>query len=135
MQKASNSTPNQERVPEVSATLTKPPSSNTINTKSAPVSKNSKLKGVSLDLLERIRLKEQKRLELAMTRNPQQEVRLSRIERLPEISRILKSYFTTEKKAAITVEDCVQKLTESYGSDIQASMFCFVVQNVKHVFQ
>jgi len=82
---------------------------------------NNILKGVSTDLLERIRQKEQKKIELAMTRNPKQELRISRMERLPEISRIIKSYFVAEKKAAITLEDCVQKLTESYGTDLHRS--------------
>jgi len=79
------------------------------------------LKGVSSDLLERIRQKEQKKLELAMTRNPKKELRISRMERLPDMSRIIKSYFVSERKAAITLEDCVQKLSESYGTDLHTS--------------
>ena len=77
--------------------------------------------GVSSDLLERIRQKEQKKLELAMTRNPKKELRISRMERLPDMSRIIKSYFVSERKAAITLEDCVQKLSESYGTDLHTS--------------
>ena len=77
--------------------------------------------GVSSDLLERIRHKEQKKLELAMRRNPKQELRISRMERLPDMSRIIKSYFVTERKAAITLQDCVQKLSESYGTDLHIS--------------
>ena len=83
------------------------------------LSKNNKLKGVSLSILERIREKEQRKLELAMTRDPKLELKLARMERLPAMSRILKTYFTSERKAAITMEDCVRKLSESSSSALQ----------------
>ena len=79
---------------------------------------NNKLKGVSSSLLERIRQKEQLKNQLAMMRDPEKEEKIVRMQRLPEMCRILKSFFTTEKKVAITLEDCVQKMSESYGSAI-----------------
>lgn len=82
---------------------------------------HSKLKGVSQSLLERIRQKEQKKLELQMTRDPKTELKISRMERLPEMVRILRAYFTAEKKVAIPLEDCVLKLSESYGTALQMS--------------
>ena len=80
--------------------------------------KNSNLKGVSSDLLERIRMKEQKKAEALMTMDPKMEHRQQMMSRLPEIVRILKSYFTAERKVAIASEDCVVKLQQSYGSAI-----------------
>ncbi|XP_066916304.1 DNA replication factor Cdt1-like [Clytia hemisphaerica] len=102
------------------STEAKPSTSTSTASSSTKISKNQGniLKSVSSDLLERIRQKEQKKIELAMTRNPKQELRLSRMERLPDVSRIIKAYFVAEKKAAITLEDCVQKLSESYGTDL-----------------
>lgn len=90
--------------------------------KAEKVTSNTKLKGVSNSLLQRIRDKERKKMELAMTRDPKQEDKLSKMERLPEMCRILKSYFTAEKKAAITLEDCTQKLLESYGTSLHGNL-------------
>lgn len=84
-------------------------------------SKNTKLKGVSQSLLERIREKEQTKLQLEMTRDPIVEERISQMERLPEMSRILKMYFTSEKKVAIPIESCTIKLSESYGVSLPTS--------------
>ena len=83
--------------------------------------KSGKLKGVSTALLERIRAKEQKQNQIAMMRDPAKEERLAKMQRLPEMCRILKSFFTAEKKVAITLEDCVQKMGESYGTAISAT--------------
>lgn len=90
-------------------------------------SKNSNLKGVSQSLLDRIRQKEQQKAAIQMTRDPEKEKRLAMLERLPEISRIINSYFVTEKKAAIALEDCLTKLKDSYGSAIS------IVQLDEHV--
>lgn len=100
--------------------ISKTNSSSTTNTEKPATTKNTntKLKGVSSSLLERIRQKEQKNIQLAMTRDPEKEEKLSKMQRLPEVCRMLKSYFTTEKKAAITLEDCVNKLSESYGTSM-----------------
>ena len=51
------------------------------------------------------------------------------MERLPDMSRIIKAYFVAEKKAAITLEDCVQKLSESYGTDLHSSKDSFGILN------
>merc|ERR1719354_791948 len=89
-----------------------------LKTRTNKINTNNKLKGVSSSLLERIRQKEQLKNQLAMMRDPEKEEKLARMQRLPEMCRILKSFFTTEKKVAITLEDCVQKMLESYGSAI-----------------
>jgi len=74
------------------------------------------LKGVSLSLLERIKEKEKKKLELAMLRDPKQEKRLALIDKLPDVVRIIKTFFISEKKAAIPIEDCVTKISQSHGT-------------------
>ena len=79
------------------------------------------LKGVSNELLERIRMKEQKKIELALTCDPAAYKRAALMEKLPEMARILKAFFTAEKKAAITLEDCLLKLSESYTTSIPTS--------------
>ncbi|XP_065676515.1 DNA replication factor Cdt1 isoform X2 [Hydra vulgaris] len=79
------------------------------------------LKGVSNELLERIKLKEQKKIEQALTCDPVVIKRMALMEKLPEMARILKTFFTAEKKAAITLEDCLLKLCESYATAIPPS--------------
>ncbi|XP_023933156.1 DNA replication factor Cdt1-like isoform X1 [Lingula anatina] len=79
------------------------------------------LKGVPSSLLERIRAKEAAKLEAVLTRKPEQEQRLKMLERLPEIVRILRSYYVTEKKPALSMEAATQKLMDSYRSGIGAA--------------
>ncbi|XP_033626807.1 DNA replication factor Cdt1-like [Asterias rubens] len=78
--------------------------------------KTSAVSGVNQSLLDRIRAKEAMNLTAMMTRNPADQERISMLERLPELCRILRVYFIAEKKAAIPVESAVLKLTESYQS-------------------
>ncbi|XP_065065111.1 DNA replication factor Cdt1-like isoform X2 [Rhopilema esculentum] len=84
---------------------------------------NHILKGVSSDLLERIREKEMKKAELAMLRDPAQERRLVLLNQLPDIVRTLKTHFTIEKKAAIPLEDCSIKFSESMGLSSSSTNF------------
>ena len=79
------------------------------------------LKGVSSSLLERIRLKETARVKADMMRNPAKEKKLSMISRLPEMCRIIRSTFITEKKTSLLLEDVVKKITESHSSGLGTS--------------
>uniref|UniRef100_A0A8C3SL62 CDT1 Geminin-binding domain-containing protein n=1 Tax=Chelydra serpentina TaxID=8475 RepID=A0A8C3SL62_CHESE len=75
---------------------------------------SSALKGVSQALLERIRAKEAQKLQALMTRNPQQEERLTMISRLPEMARLLRTVFVAEKKQALTMEVACTRMLDSY---------------------
>lgn len=79
---------------------------------------DSALKGISQDLLNKIRLKEAKRIEESMIRDPLVDKKLAMKERLPDLCRILKAYFSTERKAAIPLEDATVKLSESYKTSL-----------------
>ncbi|KAF6076915.1 chromatin licensing and DNA replication factor 1 [Phyllostomus discolor] len=72
------------------------------------------LKGVSQDLLERIRAKEMQKQLAQMTRRPEQEPRLQRLERLPELARVLRSIFVSERKPALTMEVACARMVSSY---------------------
>ncbi|XP_075136692.1 DNA replication factor Cdt1 isoform X2 [Leptodactylus fuscus] len=76
------------------------------------------LKGVSQSLLERIRAKEAQKLQAMMTRKPQQEERLLMMSRLPELARILRNVFVSEKKPALTVEVVCDRVISSYRSSM-----------------
>ncbi|KAM7058196.1 DNA replication factor Cdt1 [Molossus nigricans] len=79
-----------------------------------PATPPAPLKGVSQDLLERIRAKEVQKQLAQMTRRPEQEQRLQRLERLPELARVLRSIFVSERKPALTMEVACARMVGSY---------------------
>ncbi|XP_008121788.2 DNA replication factor Cdt1 isoform X1 [Anolis carolinensis] len=81
-----------------------------------PNTPSSSLRGVSQSLLERIRAKEAQKLQAQMTRDPQQELRLGMMGRLPEMARVLRNVFVAEKKPALTLEAACQRMLASYRS-------------------
>ncbi|XP_051788156.1 DNA replication factor Cdt1 [Erpetoichthys calabaricus] len=76
----------------------------------------SALKGVSQSLLERIRAKEAQKMQAMMTRNPEQEERLTMMSRLVELVRILRNVFVAEKKPALSMEVACSRVVSSYRS-------------------
>ncbi|KAK3509916.1 hypothetical protein QTP70_019397 [Hemibagrus guttatus] len=85
-----------------------------------PIQTPTALKGVSQSLLERIRAKEAQKLQVVMTRNPEQEERLGMITRLPEMARILRNVFVAEKKPALIMELACNRMIASYRSSLSA---------------
>lgn len=77
------------------------------------------LKGISEDLLARIRERESFKLVKEMTLRPEDEKERAELAKLPEFIRITRSHFLAEQKAAILKDDLVQKIKESFSS-IQA---------------
>ncbi|XP_065517690.1 DNA replication factor Cdt1 [Lathamus discolor] len=84
----------------------------------APASTPSALKGVSQDLLERIRAKEAQKLQALMTRDVQQERRIRMLQRLPTMARILRNIFVAEKKQALTMEVACAHMADSYDQQM-----------------
>lgn len=78
--------------------------------------KTGLLKGISNSLLQRIRAREASKIVQEMTMPPEEKKRKQMIERLPEMVRIIRNYFITARKAAISVEDATQKIMDSYHS-------------------
>ncbi|XP_064641208.1 DNA replication factor Cdt1-like [Lineus longissimus] len=74
------------------------------------------LKGVSQSLLDRIRSKEAKKTELAMTRSPEDDRHMEMLSRLPNLVRILRNIFVTEKKPALPLDVACSKLADSTKS-------------------
>jgi len=77
------------------------------------ISVPKQLRGISIDLLQRIRKKEAEKLKLEMTRNPESEARIDALQRLPELARIMRSVFIGEKKAALPIDVVIKKLAQS----------------------
>ncbi|XP_061333371.1 DNA replication factor Cdt1 isoform X1 [Pezoporus flaviventris] len=84
----------------------------------APASTSSALKGVSQDLLERIRAKEAQKLQALMMRDAQQERRIGMLRRLPAMARILRNIFVAEKKQALTMEVVCARMADSYDEQM-----------------
>ncbi|XP_046326589.2 DNA replication factor Cdt1-like [Haliotis rufescens] len=76
------------------------------------------MKGVPSSLLERIRAKEAMKLEAALTRNPAEDKKKRMMNRLPDMIRIVRAYFVTEKKPSIPQETVIQKLADSFRSSV-----------------
>ncbi|XP_054444807.1 DNA replication factor Cdt1 isoform X2 [Pteronotus mesoamericanus] len=91
-----------------------PRSSSPVLPATPPATPPAPLKGVSQDLLERIRAKEVQKQLAQMTRRPEQEQRLQRLERLPELARVLRSIFVSERKPALTMEVACARMVSSY---------------------
>ena len=51
-----------------------------------------------------------------MMRAPEQDRKVAMLGRLPEVARILRTFFVTMKKPAIPLEDAVEKVSDSYRS-------------------
>lgn len=49
-----------------------------------------------------------------MTRQPEQEQRLQQLARLPELARVLRSVFVSERKPALTMEAACSRMAGSY---------------------
>ncbi|CAN7944602.1 unnamed protein product [Ixodes hexagonus] len=76
----------------------------------------ARLKGVSEDLLARIRAREAFKLVQQMTIRPEDEKERTQLSHLPELIRITRSLFLVEQKAAILKDVLVRKVKESFSS-------------------
>merc|ERR1719350_880136 len=71
------------------------------------------LEGLNAALIEKIKAKEAARAVLEMTRNPEQIKRIAQLKKLPELARMIRNLFITEKKAALEVQFACKRLTSS----------------------
>ncbi|XP_058617502.1 DNA replication factor Cdt1-like isoform X2 [Onychostoma macrolepis] len=100
-----------------------------------PTETPNALKGVSQSLLERIRAKEAQKLHTTMTRNPQQEERLSTMSRLPELARILRNVFVADKKLALNMELACNCMIASYRSPLSSALHHLLTNGSSAVIQ
>jgi hypothetical protein len=56
-------------------------------------------------------------------RNPKEDKRQKMLQRLPEMMRILRAHFVTEKKPALLKREIIQKLTDSCRSSIAVGKY------------
>eukprot|EP00092_Neocalanus_flemingeri_P017974 GFUD01019450.1.p1 GENE.GFUD01019450.1~~GFUD01019450.1.p1 ORF type:complete len:795 (+),score=253.52 GFUD01019450.1:60-2444(+) len=86
---------------------------------SAPSSIPDGLQGLNPSLIAKIKAKEAAKAKLEMTRNPEQVKRLGQLKKLPELARMIRNLFITEKKAALEVQFACKKLTSClpYGTE------------------
>ncbi|XP_066183544.1 DNA replication factor Cdt1 [Sylvia atricapilla] len=85
----------------------------TLSKTPSPASTSSALKGVSQELLDRVRAKEARRLQALLTRDAAQEERAARLARLPAVARVLRGLFVAEKKPALPMELLCARLADS----------------------
>jgi len=81
-------------------------------------SNSPSLKGVPPALLAKIRAKEAAKMASALTRDPAEDTKTKMLGHLPEMMRIIRGYFITEKKPALPVEVVYKKLQDSSRNGI-----------------
>jgi len=72
------------------------------------------LTGVSMSLIEKIRAKEREKKAREMYQNKDEEIRMKRLQRLPETARYVKSIFISEQRNALKQPFLLQKVYQSY---------------------
>jgi len=80
---------------------------------SSPSKATPGLQGLNPTLIAKIKAKEAARAKLDMTRNPQQIKRIGQMKKLPELARMIRNLFITEKRAALEVQFACKRLTSS----------------------
>lgn len=58
-----------------------------------------------------------------MTRCPQKELRLQRLERLPELARVLRGVFVSERKPALTMEMVCARMVDSCQAALSSGLY------------
>lgn len=70
-----------------------------------------------------IRAKEVQKQLAQMTRCPEQELRLQRLERLPELARVLRGVFVSERKPALTMEVVCARMVDSCQAALSSGLY------------
>ncbi|XP_001603997.1 DNA replication factor Cdt1 [Nasonia vitripennis] len=81
-------------------------------------STNPLLKGIPLSLLEKVRAKQAAKAMEMMTRSTDQSKEAVMYTRLPEMAKILRNIFVSEKKGVLPLEFAVKKLDDSYRTKL-----------------
>ncbi|XP_063886979.1 DNA replication factor Cdt1-like [Scylla paramamosain] len=105
------------KVPHKPETAPAPPPETPVQ----PANVCAALKGISSSLLEKVRAREAAKRAKEMTRSSKENKELEMLSRLPEMARIIRNTFVTEKKAALTWEMVVVKIAASNSSMIGSS--------------
>jgi len=89
---------------------------NPSNCNTPSTSKKTATKGIPPSLLAKIREKEAKKAVENMVMSGEKSERVNMLGRLPDFVKILRTFFLTEKKPALLIEDVVKKVTVSHRS-------------------
>lgn len=89
------------------------------NTNEFPL--NPALKGIPKALLEKVRAKQAAKALESMTRSPAQEKNALTYQRLPDLAKLLRNLFVTEKKSVLPLELVISKLENSSRTKISSA--------------
>lgn len=98
--------------------MSKAPSCSSSSSSAVSPSSSPSLKGVPPALLAKIRAKEAAKMAAVLTRDPAEDTKTKMLGHLPDMMRIIRGFFITEKKPALPVEAVYKKLQDSYRSGI-----------------
>ncbi|XP_074035173.1 chromatin licensing and DNA replication factor double parked [Leptinotarsa decemlineata] len=82
------------------------------------VTSSSALKGIPNALLEKVRQRQAAKALLSMTRSVDQEKEVQVYSRLPELARLTRNLFVSEKKSVLPLDIVVDKLGNSYRGNL-----------------
>jgi len=88
------------------------------------------LASVPLSLLEKIRAKEAEKKAREMYSNKDEEIKMKRLKRLPELARLIKSVFLSEQKNALKKTFVIQKVFQSYPGFIERDVLTLDVDKL-----
>lgn len=86
-----------------------------------PQQPQSIFKGIPKALLEKVRQKQAAKTLMSLTRSKDKEKEIMIYERLPEIARITRNIFVTEKKSVLLLNVVIDKLENSFRSFVTRS--------------
>lgn len=93
------------------------PNTSSLNaSSSSSSSKKAATKGIPPSLLAKIREKEAKKAGENLVMCGEKSERVNQLGRLPDFVKILRTFFLTEKKPALLIEDVVKKVSDSHRS-------------------
>ncbi|XP_046396347.1 DNA replication factor Cdt1 [Ischnura elegans] len=82
---------------------------------------NPALRGIPPALLKKVRERQAAKAMMAMTMSPAEEKRAERLSRLPELARVLRGIFVSERKGVLSLDQVIQKLLDSYKAGLSTS--------------
>ncbi|KAE8739569.1 hypothetical protein FOCC_FOCC014929 [Frankliniella occidentalis] len=107
---------NSPAVPTVNVQVVNPTPTNPPTSPFKSMKLSSALKGIPKALLEKVRAREAAKALESMTRTSAQDKEAIQYGRLPEIARILRNVFVTEKKSTLPLDTVLEKVGNSYRS-------------------
>ncbi|XP_071454357.1 DNA replication factor Cdt1 [Hetaerina americana] len=99
--------------------VTVTPSNNSSTSADVPFL-NPALRGIPPALLKKVRERQAAKALMAMTMSPAEEKHAERLSRLPELARVLRGIYVSERRGVLSLDIVLQKLLDSYKASLNS---------------